>query len=247
VVFQKRFKGDAKVNKIKGLIIMMLFPAIVMAGCGNKSTGPSGSIIASVNLNSAASFAVLAYSQITNSGPTTLCGDLGLSPGSSAGGGWVLSCGGVPHVTDTAAANAKLDLTTAYLDAAGRTSPILVSGNLGGRTLYPGLYKSSGSLMVSSGDLTLDALGNPNAVFIFQIASTLSTTPGRQVILAGGAQAANIFWQVGSQCNLGTTSVFKGTIMAHDQVTMDTGATLEGRAFSQTAEVTFLSNTITNP
>jgi hypothetical protein len=235
------------VKKPIGLITMMFFPVFFMAGCGNNSTGPSSSIRAAVNLNSAANFAVLAYTQITNSGPTTLCGDIGLFPGSSAGGGWVLSCGGVPHVTDTAAANAQVDLTKAYNDAAGRTIPVLVAGNLGGQTLYPGLYKSTSSLMISSGNLTLDAQGNSSGVFIFQVASTLTVTSGLQVILAGGAQASNIFWQVGSQCNLGTTTVFKGTIMAHEEITMDTGAVLEGRALSQIAEVTLLSNNITNP
>jgi hypothetical protein len=93
--------------------------------------------------------------------------------------------------------------------------------------LPPGLYKSTSSLEISSGDLTLDALGNANAVFIFQIASTLTTTSGRAVILAGGAKASNIFWQVGSSATLGTTSDFKGTIMADQSITLNTGAMLE--------------------
>jgi hypothetical protein len=156
-------------------------------------------------------------------------------------------CGGVYHVTDTAASNAKGDLTIAYNDAAGRTTPALVSGNLGGQTLYPGLYKSTSGLAISSGDLTLDAQGDSNAVFIFQIASTLITSSGRKVILSGGAKATNVFWQVGSYCALGTTSSFKGTIMAQKQVTLNTGAVLEGRAFSQVAQVTMLSNAITKP
>ena len=235
-------------KKIIGcLSVVLLFSAALMIGCANNSTGPAASVRTPVNLGSAAGFVVLAYTQITNLGPTTLCGDLGLSPGSSAGGGYVLTCGGAAHVTDTTAANAKLDLTTAYNDAAGRTSPALVTGNLGGKTYYPGLYKSTGSLEISSGNLTLDAQGNSNGVFIFQIASTLTTTPGRQVILAGGAKAANIYWQVGSSCALDTTTVFKGTIMAHNQITLNTGAVLEGRALSQIEQVTMLSNTITRP
>jgi hypothetical protein len=130
---------------------------------------------------------------------------------------------------------------------AGLPGGALIAGNLGGQTLAPGLYKSTSSLEVSSGDLTLDAKGNPNAVFIFQIASTLTTTPGRQVILIGGAQAANIFWQVGSMCSLDTTTAFKGTIIANTQITMNTGAVLVGRAFALTAQVTMLSNSITKP
>src|SRR5678809_1805736 len=115
------------------------------------------------------------------------------------------------------------DLTAAYNDAAGRTvGAITVAGNLGGQTLTPGLYKSTSSLAISSGDLTLDAQGDPNAVFIFQMASTLTATSGRAVILAGGAKASNVFWQVGSSATLGTTSVFNGTIMADQSITLAT-------------------------
>jgi len=266
----KRSPGDEKLKKkLTGFFLLALLPALIAVGCKHQDSSPAApsgppaatptrtftpgptatpqAAQAAVNLNSAASFVVLAYTQITNSGPSTLCGDVGLSPGSAGGGGYVLACGGVAHITDTAAGVAQGDLTTAYNDAAGRTTPALVAGNLGGRTLYPGLYKSSGSLEVSSGDLTLDAQGNPNGVFIFQVASTLTTTPGRAVILAGGAKAANVFWQVGSQCNLDTTTSFKGTIMAHNQITLNTGVVLEGRALSQIEQVTLLSNTITKP
>jgi hypothetical protein len=155
---------------------------------------------------------------------------------------------GAIHAGDSAAAQAQLDLTTAYNDAAGRTvGAVTVAGNLGGLTLTPGLYKSTSSLEISSGDLTLDAQGDANAVFIFQIASTLTTTSGRQVILSGGAKAANIYWQVGSSATLGTTSVFKGTIMADQSITLSTGATLDGRALARIAAVTMDSNIITAP
>src|SRR5213082_154658 len=150
------------------------------------------------------------------------------------------------HAGDSAAAQAELDLTTAFNDAKGRTvGAVTVAGNLGGQTLVPGLYISTSSLEISSGDLTLDAEGDADAVFIFQMASTLTTTAGRQVILSGGAKAANIFWQVGSSATLGTTSVFKGTIMADQSITLTTGATLEGRALARIAAVTMDANTIT--
>jgi hypothetical protein len=149
---------------------------------------------------------------------------------------------------DAAAAQAQLDLTAAYNDAAGRTvGAIAVAGNLGGQTLAPGLYTSTSSLEISSGDLTLDAQGDANAVWIFQMASTLTTTSGRQVILNGGAQAANIYWQVGSSATLGTTSVFKGNILALTSITVTTGATVEGRLLARNGAVTLDSNTIAIP
>jgi hypothetical protein len=202
----------------------------------------------SLNLGAAANFVVLAGSTVFNTGPTTVNGDLGLSPGSAVTGFPPGVVNGTQHVTDTTAAQAKLDLTTAYNDAAGRTvAPVSVAGNLGGMTLAPGLYKSTSSLEISSGDLTLDAQGDANGVFIFQIASTLTTTAGRQVILIGGAKAANVIWQVGTSAVLGTTSVFKGTIMADQSITLATGATLDGRALARIAAVTLDSNTITIP
>jgi hypothetical protein len=139
-------------------------------------------------------------------------------------------------------------LTTAYNSAKGKTlAPVSVAGNIGGRTLYPGLYKSTSSLSISSGDLTLDAKGNSNAVFIFQIASTLTTTSGRKVILSGGAKSTNVFWQVGSSATLGTSSVFKGTIMANQSITLNTGATLNGRALARIGAVTLAGNAVVMP
>jgi hypothetical protein len=114
-------------------------------------------------------------------------------------------------------------------------------------TLPPGLYTSATSLAISSGNLTLDAQGDPNAVFIFQMGTTLTTTSGLQVILSGGAQAGNIYWQVGSSATLGTTSVFYGTIMANQSISLDTGATLNGRALASIAAVSLEGNEVVNP
>jgi hypothetical protein len=200
----------------------------------------------SVPLAGTSTFAILSGSSVTNTGATVITGDLGLSPGSSIGGFPPGILNGTRHINDAAANQAKLDLTVAYNNAAGRTSTDIVtlSGNIGGLTLTPGLYKSTSSLAVSSGDLTFDAQGNANAVFIIQIASTLTTTSGRRVILAGGAQASNIFWQVGSSATFGTTSVFKGTVMAMQSITFNTGATIDGRALARNGGVTMSGNTI---
>ena len=199
-----------------------------------------------MSLAGASDFAVLAGSAVTNTGATSITGDLGLSPGSSVGGFPPGILNGTQYINDIISNQAKLDLTAAYNDAAGRTSTDIVtlSGNIGGLTLTPGLYKSTSSLAISSGDLTFDALGNASAVFIIQIASILTTTSGRKVILSGGALASNIFWQVGSSATFGTTSVFKGTVLAMQSITFNTGATLDGRGLARIGGVTMAGNTI---
>jgi hypothetical protein len=203
---------------------------------------------APVVLGAADNFVVLAGDTVTNTGPTSLTGDLGVSPGTAVTGFPPGTVTGTQHLADPTSAQGAADLTTAYNDAAGRTlCPVTVAGNLGGQTLTPGLYKSTSSLEISAGDLTLDAQGDANAVFIFQMASTLTTTSGRQVILAGSAKASRIFWQVGSSATLGSTSAFQGTVMADQAITLETGATLTGRALARIAAVTLDSNTIVKP
>lgn len=232
-----------------------LVSAAFLAGCSNdeptsaKNTNVitvQTTAMATVTLANTSGIAVLAGSAITNTGATNITGDMGLSPGTSVGGFPPGILVGTLRINDDIATQAKLDLTAAYNDAAGRTSTDIVtlSGNLGGLTLTPGLYKSTSSLSISSGDLTFDAKGNPDAVFIIQIASTLTTTSGRQVFLKGGAEASNIFWQVGSSATFGTTSVFKGTVMAMQSITFNTGAKLTGRALARTGGVTMSGNAI---
>jgi hypothetical protein len=202
---------------------------------------------APVDLGSSTDFGVLAGSTITSTGTTTVNGDLGISPGTTLTG--TPTVNGSTYLGDGTAAQAQLDLTAAYDDLAGRTiGAIPVAGDLGGQTLTPGLYTSTSSLEISSGNLTLDAQGDTNAIFIIQIGSTLTTTSGSQVILSGGAQAANIFWQVEGSATLGTNSVFEGTILADQSITLLNGATLDGRALALNGSVTLDANTtITNP
>ena len=203
---------------------------------------------APVALGSAGNFDVLAGSTITSSGATAIKGNLGLWPGTSISGFPPGTVSGTKHIADPTAQAAQSDLTIAYNDAAGRsTSPVSVAGNLGGQTLGPGLYKSTSSLAISSGDLTLDGQGDVNAVFIFQMASTFVTTSGRQVILIGGAQAANVFWQVGSSATIGSGSGMKGNILANQSISFADGATLAGRALARVGAVTLIANAIASP
>jgi hypothetical protein len=240
------------------LSITMLLLAGFMAGC-NKSNDHSGisgvipispgSVQAPVSLGAIDSggnnFAVLAHTTVTNAGPTRVTGDLGVWPGTQVTGFGPGTVSGTIYSGIAPADAAQSSLTAAYDDAAGRPADVTVAGNLGGRTLVPGVYKSTSSLAISSGDLALDARGDPNGVFIFQIASALTVTSGRQVVLTGGASAANVFWQVGSSATLGTTSSFAGTIMAQASVSLQTGATLNGRALARDGAVTMQSNAVT--
>ena len=199
-------------------------------------------------LGGADSFVVLAGSTVTSTGATALTGDLGVSPGTAVTGFPPGTLTGTISAGNATSATAMTDLTTAYNDVAGRTvAPVTVAGNLGGLTLPPGLYKSTSSLAISSGNLTLDAQGDANAVFLFQMASTLTTTSGRTVVLTGGAKASNVFWQVGSSATLGTNSVFKGTIMANQSITMATGASLNGRALARIGAVALANNAVVYP
>jgi uncharacterized protein (TIGR03437 family) len=228
------------------IITMKKFSPVLL--CSMFAVSLMAAAQAPVSLGSAANFAVLAGSTVTSTGNSQITGDLGVSPGTAVTGFPPGIVTGTIQAGGVTAAQAIADLTTAFNDAAGRTvAPVTVAGNVGGQTLAPGLYKSTSSLAISSGNLTLDAQGDANAVFIFQVASTLTTTAGLQVILAGGAQASNIFWQVGSSATLGTNSIFQGTIMADQSITLTTGATLNGRALARIGGVSLQSNTITKP
>jgi hypothetical protein len=196
-----------------------------------------------VGLGKAASFSVLGGSTITNTGQTTMFGDLGLAPGSSVTGAPVVL--GAEHVDDAVANEAKSALTTAATTAANEASNGSAGEDLAGHAFLPGVYTASSSLLLSSGSVTLNAQGDPNAVFIFQIGSTLTTGSNTSVSLINGAQACNVFWEVGSSATLGTGTHFVGTIMAADSITANTGATIHGRLLAQTAAVTLENNTIT--
>jgi hypothetical protein len=199
-----------------------------------------------VGLGTAAPFAVLAGTDITNTSPSTISGDIGVDPGTAITGFPPGTVNGTTHAADAVALQAQSDLTTAYTDAANRT-PVTAEANpdLTGLTLAPGTY-SAGAVGLS-GTVTLDGQGDPNAVFIFQAASTLITGSGSKVALIGGAQPCNVFWQVTSSATLGTNSTFVGTVMALTSATVQTGATVQGRILARNGGVTLDDNTITVP
>ncbi|MHA7292051.1 ice-binding family protein [Arthrobacter sp. MDT3-24] len=199
-----------------------------------------------VNLGTATSYSVLAGTTVTNTGPTTLQRDLGVSPGTAITGFPPGNSAGATHAADAVALQAQSDVTIAYNNAAGQPLTTSVSGDLVGRTLTEGVYGSTSSLALS-GQLTLDGQGNPNSVFVFQAASTLITASTSSIILTNRAQACNVFWQVGSSATLGTASSFKGTILALTSITVETGATVEGRALARNGQVALDTNVFTSP
>jgi Ice-binding-like len=200
---------------------------------------------AAIPLGAAGNFRVLAGTTVTNTGATVVHGNLGVSPGSAVTGFPPGKVTGVIDKANTAAANGQKALGTAYNNGMGRTNcPKSVSGNIGGKTLSPGLYHSSSSLAISSGDLTLTGVGGVGKVFIFQVTSTFTVTSGRHVILAGGALATNIYWVVGSSATLGSTAVVYGNILAHKSISFATGATLHGRALAHLGAVTLQGDSL---
>jgi len=214
--------------------------------------GPAGPL--GINLGSAADFVVLAGAGVTNTGATTrLMGDVGSFPTATITGLTNANVIGTLYtVASPIVGTAKTDLTTAFNDAQSRSiNAISLPGQLGGLTLAPGLYVNASTSGISgtgaNGILTLDAGGNANAVWIFQMGSTLITAPGTSIVLAGGAQAKNIYWSVGSSATLGTNSIFYGNILADQSITITTGATLIGRALTRVAAVTLDTNVVTKP
>ena len=198
---------------------------------------------ATVGLGAASSFGVLAGAGITITGPTTVTGDVGTFPTTSITGLENLTLNGVNHGSDAVTQNAKNDLVTAYNATAARAFDILYGPifDLGGLRLVSGVYSGPTSFGIT-GTLTLDAQGNPDAVWIFQAGSTLITASGSTVALTGGAQACNVFWQVGSSATLGTGADFVGNILALDSITLNTGASVDGRVFARNGSVTMDNN-----
>jgi type VI secretion system secreted protein VgrG len=202
---------------------------------------------ASTILNSADSFAVLGGSTVTSSGNTILNGDLGVYPGASITGFASGIVHGVTYSGGAVAQQAESDTLLAYNLLAGETFTQSLTGqDLGGLTLTPGVYKFNTSAQMT-GMLTLDAQNNPDAIFVFQIGSTLTTASSASMDLLNGAQADNVFWQVGTSATLGTDTSFDGSILADQSITLEAGTSLSGRALALNAAVTLDGNVITVP
>ena len=229
------------VNKLAALLLWLTLSLCLNA---QISLGPSVS-----------TFGVLAASTVTNSGPTIVTGNLGVSPGTAITGFTGIAPGGPGTVTGSInsanafSGQAQSELTTAYNIAAGLPSNGLNPADLGGTTVFAGVHTSNSAQpsLGITGTVTLDAQNNPNAIFVFQIASTLTTATGSNVLLINQASPANVYWQVGSSATLGSTSSISGNIMALASISFGTGAVLTGRALARGGAVTMLSNSVSSP
>jgi hypothetical protein len=218
--------------------------AVIAAGLTAFFPGVSSAAQAPVGLGTADPFVVLAGQGITNANATTIIGDVGTYPNGAETGFGSVSQTGTNHSNDDVSMGAKDDLVTAYNQAAAAGPPTSVAVELGGTTLTPGVYK--GATLEITGTLTLNTGGDPNAVFIFQTGSTLTTMTDSNMVVLNGGTACNVFWQVPSSATLGVNSHLIGTVLASTSIQAASGATIQGRLLAQTASITLDHNTITN-
>jgi type VI secretion system secreted protein VgrG len=229
---------------------ILVISAAAVAALFTVGTGGGASaatvIDGPVNLGTASTYGVLGASAVTNTGPSVINGDLGLSPGTSItgfGGAPNGVVNGTTHQTDAAAAQAQRDTTTAY-DVAASLSPTQTGlTELNGLSLSPGVYSGGALALANNGALTL--AGSADSVWVFQAASTLTIGSASQIVITGGASSCNVFWQVGSSATVGTGARFQGTVLAQQSVTATTGATVQGRLLARIGAVTLDTNTIT--
>lgn len=219
---------------------LLLAPVLSLVLASTAQAGPPP-----VPLGTADAFAILAGSTITNTGDSVIDGDLGLHPGTAVSGFPPAILNGALHLTDAVAQQAKTDLTTAYKDAAGRPFSASSPPDIGGRTLSAGVYRTGSVPSLGlTGNLTLDAQGDPRAVFIFQVESTLVTATDSSVSLINGAQSCNVYWQVGSSATLGTRTAFRGNILASTSISLNNGVLVDGRLLARNGAVTLINDRI---
>ena len=233
---------------VHGAKLLLSAGMAVTLAVGMLAAGPTAYAAgpAAVGLGTAAPFAVLAGTPaVTNTGPTTITGDLGISPAAAVTGFPPGTVSGTIHKADAVAVQAQTDLATAYLDAAGRPATA-THATLGGKTLVGGVYNAGGATLGLTGTLTLDGQNDANSVWVFQATSDLVTASSSAVKLINGASSCNVFWQVTSSATLGSGSTFVGTILALTSITMDSGVKMSGRALARNGEVTLINDTITS-
>jgi ice-binding like protein len=233
--------SNPTLRKRAGLVAFGATAIVAMAAI------PTVADASSVNLASTSPFVALAGSTVTNTGPSVLNGDLGVAPGTSlVGFGRPAVVNGATHDNDAVANQAQADLTTAYNVAAGQpVAPAndLTGTDLGNRTLSAGAYRYTSSAQLT-GALTLDAQGDPNAQFVFEINSALTTAPASSVVLVNGASPCNVFWQVGSSATLDTTTSFQGNLMALTDISLNNGATVIGRLLARNGQLSLINNVL---
>jgi hypothetical protein len=208
-------------------------------------TPPSAPTAPLVDLGPAAAFAVLGYAAVTSTGPTSITGHVGTTVSGDTGLTPAQVSGQIFATSPTAAVAAHAAVAAAQVFLDNLTASPLPGVELGGRTITPGVYQ--GGTIEVTGTVVLDAGGDPNALFVFKAASTLVTASASRVVLANGAQASNVFWQVGSSATLGTSTQFAGTVIANISITATTGVTVIGRLIARNGAVTLDSNTIAVP
>jgi hypothetical protein len=234
-------RSDLRRGRLAGIALAMVF---VFAAI------PVAAQAAPVDLATASPFVVLGGTTVTNTGPSVLNGNLGVSPGTELEGfGLPAVVNGATHATDEVAAKAQLDLTNAYDVAAGQ--PVLPQNDLsntdlGERKLGPGIYRYNAAALLT-GALTLDAEGDPNAQFVFKIGSQLTTESASSVLLVNGASPCNLYWQVGSSADIGTTTAFQGNLMALTSISLKNGVTVLGRMLARNGQVSLINNVLTRP
>lgn len=227
-----------------GLPLAAVATLLLIAPVMTSAAGPT------IRPGTTTTYGILAGSTITNTGATTISGtaggDVGLFPGTSYTGSGSVTSSGTNHITDSAASIAQTDLVTAYNDLGVPSPTILSSPDLAGRTLLAGTYAATAGTLANSGNVILDAQGDPTAVFVFQADSTVTTSVGSTMTLANGAQACNVYWRVGSSATIGVNSTFIGHVYALTSITANTGASITGQLLARNGAVTLDSNTITN-
>lgn len=234
---------------VHGAKLLLSAGMAVTLAVGMLAAGPTAYAAgpAPVGLGTAEPFAVLAGTAVTNTGPTAITGDLGISPGTVAAvtGFPPGTVSGTTDAANPVAVKAQTDLAAAYTVAAGLPATA-THGTLGGQTLVGGVYNAGGATLGLTGTLTLDGQNDANSVWVFQATSDLVTASSSAVKLINGASSCNVFWQVTSSATLGSGSTFVGTILALTSITMDSGVKMSGRALARNGDVTLINDTITS-